>query len=252
MKIYRISKNTVNINVAIQKAKDITPLLMQDIEELKKTKRIQKTRSITFIDPYTKQEKTITFKIKLKQIEALEAGTRGEEIIEIYVPIGIVDYSKDPNTGFVKIDPNTGSTYIKKQPIPFTEEDLYNVLIHEITHTIDPKTVKFPGEPFSSSDDGGAKAYYSNPQEIDAFHTEITQEISNAITSKKINKEMVMNWLRGSQINLQGILQSNALNALNYWYKNNPDIIKLLRQRIYTAIQNIPIAVPNSANPSSS
>ena len=36
MKIYRISKNTVNINVAIQKAKDITPLLMQDIEELKK------------------------------------------------------------------------------------------------------------------------------------------------------------------------------------------------------------------------
>jgi len=235
---YKQAKNIVNINEVIPKIKNITPLLMQDIESFIKTKRLPRDRSLTFTDPYnTKQEKTVTFKIKPKQIKSLSAGARGDDTIYIYVPLGIVDFSKDPQTGLVIRDPQTGGSVIKKKPDLFTEEDLYNVMIHEITHIIDPKTVKFPGEPFSSTDDEGAEAYYSNPKEIDAFQTEIANEIINAIQNQKINEETIMNYLRGSQINLQGILSPNALSALNYWSKNSPNLIRLLKQRLYSALQ---------------
>jgi len=243
MKTAKVLNVTDEMKQALNK---LLPQIIQDINSIGQTgengRKIYpqhlQPREIIFTDPYSSSVKKIPIDYRISGTPSLEADGvyyQGEQNITLKIPEDTTVATKNP-------DGSTNFAVRKKiSAKPFTQTDVYNVLFHELTHIIDPKTPLHDERGYANSYDSGADAYYNDPKEIDAFQSEITNALINYIATNPNTYKVIENWLRNNQpIDLnQFSVNSNAVNAFNYWYQNSPDIIKKLKQRIYSSLQSL-------------
>ena len=236
IKQYKISKNTLSL--PIEAVSFIDTNLNLIMEELSKARGVRKRiNTLILTSPYDNKQYKIEIYVSSKFIPSLKGG--------------VVEMVDDPNKQHYRVEIMSPSKESKKAD--YTAQDVRSVLIHEITHVIDPKIRKEQFENNYALEEGESKkkSYSSDPKEIDAFQQTMVNSIINSVSIGKININEIYNWIRQGKID-------NLINKINlsqsdyswllYWEQNNPQTITLLKQRVYSALQKItPNQAPNQA-----
>lgn len=144
---------------------------------------------------------------------------------------------RDRITGDIYLNIYKSFVYNKHSiDINYFRERLTNHIIHELSHSIDPKIVELN------------KVYniyeYLKPTEFDAYSKEITESIKNAYRNKD-NKEILKNWIISNSfgepipeiINILNMPENNYY-LIQFWRNNQPTFYKKLRQRLYNEVLN--------------
>ena len=109
-------------------------------------------------------------------------------------------------------------------------------LIHELSHSIDPKIVNL-NKVYDYSE-------YLKPTEFDAYSKEITEYIKRAYSFPE-NKNILKEWIIG--VNFGGIddtikailkMPEPIFYIIQYWRDNSPEFYRKLRQRLYNEVLN--------------
>jgi hypothetical protein len=77
--------------------------------------------------------------------------------------------------------------------------------------------------------------------EIDAITQQIVHDVEVYAKSSEESKAVVNSWLKKPMEvisdPIKSVIRKNNIKAIEYWIGHNPKIIKMLKQRIYNAIQ---------------
>jgi hypothetical protein len=239
MKIIKISKALNITDEMKQSLFSLMPQIMEDSLMISKeegewwTVSERESRVISFLNPYDGSQMAVSIVIKQggKGLSASCSSYSGDTEISLAIPTDSYEFDKKYNKTLIKAG-------------PFTEKNIYDVLIHELSHAIDPKNKIYDlGTQYlieDASPEEKARTYYTDKREIDAFQTEIVNSIVNSVKNNPSGLDKVNNWLRKSvNLDLASLqVNQNAIYAYNYWKKNSPDIIFMLRKRIHSALQN--------------
>jgi len=129
------------------------------------------------------------------------------------------------------------------------ENYIKNVIIHEITHSIDPKTNTDKYD-YKTKSQEIEKTYYefnqseflnkhfNFPPEFDAYSKELTTIIINFITSNPSTKDYVKKWLVSSSIYIPILISQDPI--WNEFLKRiNPKNHRRLKQRVWNDIKDL-------------
>ena len=233
MNWYKISKSPVKLPDGMEEyIKEHLPKYIEQCKWVQKSHSVMIQVLPEFTNPYTgkKEEAKIYFKEVHYEYPKMILNA------EVNVP--------------VKGEPSLIYVYIPDD-CTVTAPALYNVLIHEISHIIDPyartKRNEEINKKLQTYEIGGEsekyyRAYYNSPTEINSFQKGIINKIISDVKSGRLSKEDVLNILRGDDsffAHLDLLNYPAEVRALTFWNKYKPSAIKLLQQRLYTALQNM-------------
>jgi hypothetical protein len=112
---------------------------------------------------------------------------------------------------------------------------LTNQLVHELSHSIDPKITSLQKQYPNIKE-------WSKPTEFDAYSRELIEYIRNAYQNPQ-NKENIKQWIVSESFGETNPEIIRKLNIpfdlfliIDFWKQNNPIYIKKLKQRIYNEV----------------
>ena len=131
------------------------------------------------------------------------------------------------------------SNDISEQNLSKVKNIIKNQLIHELSHSIDPK-IKSLDKKYPNVEE------YSKPTEFDAYSKELTEYIKKAY-EKPENRKIIKEWLisnsfgelfRDTNENLLNILNipQPIFDIINFWRIKNFTYLRKFRQRIYNEV----------------
>ncbi len=169
------------------------------------------TDNIDIIDPYTKEEDKIIFVIQPFTVDFINTIA-----------------SFNPQNRIVSIFPYHHNLENFNEQILFQhyKEKIY----HEIAHFIDPK---FKIKDFWK--DRNKINYLLREEEFDAYSKEIEFVVKSNLNDNNI--EEFKQWLRDGNISFLPIYLNFYREMISYWYKNKPEYIKILKQRLYNVMK---------------
>ena len=205
-----------------QQIKALLPVVKETMSTIKQYKEDYKEKiaDITFVDPYQNIQRSVS--VFVSNFTLGRQAEYGEIVSAAYIGSG-------PERGM----------YIYRY-----NNELYNTLIHEMTHAIDPKTQRESWV----YDEQNKYEYSARPSEFDAYSTELTNGISSILNNLKTKNDLnalrqakssLVEWLRSS--NSKSILPQPFTNILDMFtlldFLKNPKFHKMLKQRVYNVIQ---------------
>jgi hypothetical protein len=224
----KTARNPINILAKDrEQLAQLAATIMQTIESYRKlNKRLINFEidPITVVNPYTQKNVSVPVTVRTQfGSNSIGGSATISGDIGIILPLGMAP-GKKPEVQEVN---------------PFTQQDIYGILIHEIAHVFDPKW-KLP-HMYWGLDPGedGAEAYLSDPKEVDAFQAEIIHGLILGVKNDPNNINVIMHWLKSTQpIDLSPFqINRNAVTAYRWWQAKFPRLIKLLKQRVYSSLQ---------------
>jgi len=178
-------------------------------------------KKIEFINPYFKKYNFSNIYLNNEFVEQKDGidipGIRDRITGDIYINIyKLFIYNKS----------NIDINYMKKI--------LFNHLIHELSHSIDPKIIELNKE-YNMNE-------YLKPTEFDAYSKEITENIKNSYKDKN-NRNILKNWIITDNFGhfVPEIIKILNMPEHNYyliqlWKQESPELYRRLRERIYNEV----------------
>jgi len=218
---YKIASKGIRITQDLEKSVDV--ILDQVYDTCLKVKNQYKLGQgrytpfpLSFTNPITNIEKTVGIYIK-----------KGKTLKIYYMP--------SSNVIGIEISNKTG--YI------LDKEDLKGSLLHEIIHSVDPALKSRYKSVYDNRGRIRDNKYYNNNLEINSIQSTILNSIRNALESKKISPADVEQWLKANRqtvpsapaldVSLDVSLSEADEKAWMYWRKNNPQAVRIMKERVF-------------------
>ena len=190
------------------------------------------------VDFYRTLKEVPSTPLKIGTVSFLDEYSGNNIFSDIYINNKMVE---DDGGTFAKRDRDNGNIYfnifkeailngVNEQYLNTLRNFLRGNLIHELSHSIDPKIVDLD-KTYNLYD-------YLKPTEFDAYSKEITDFIKKAYQDKN-NREILKDWIVSSDFGIYSEEINNILNMpsplfqiINIWKNNNLKFYRKLRQRI--------------------
>lgn len=174
---------------------------------------------INFINPYNQQAVSSNIYLNNQTVDN-DNGTAAK---------------RDRKTGDIYI--NVYKDFLTPQMTPeydVANNRMYNHLLHEIAHEIDPKIYSL-NKQYNMME-------HLKPTEFDAYSKEITNSFRKAFTTPE-NKKILQQYIMGNSFgefdtNIQNIININPYSyiIMQAWKREKPEYIRTLRIRLYNEV----------------
>lgn len=213
-----------NINFTDELNKDIEQVLGTIIDYyFSKSQETIKYESWEVTDPYSNTKFNICLRLCSKETsdEMLKQGIISKGAIAGY----------DSKTNTLNVFPYNIPPTPNRQQL---EAEFRTYIQHELVHALDPKM-----KLLHSSPPGGTPEYYSSPVEFDSHSKQITEYLRSQISQNPTVKQLVLNWLRTSELNSQNPLYDFS-RPVKAWEqsdaKQGTDLIRRFKTRLYNEL----------------
>lgn len=181
----------------MNKAKEIEAMFFAELRKMTPQERIE---------AFTKSYRKKIGEVKLDQyhiilfLESLGDDNFGELR---YKPNKIMHLKINPKFFLVLSSPHARQEIIQRE-----RAALKNIIVHELTHVLDPKSsLNIKTKKYPDADDFGSEDYFKHPSEVDAFTNAIISSIDDFLDHGILTRENLESILRGDLYALRYLLQ---------------------------------------------